>query len=142
MLIGSYQTIQSYSLNLKLGYNLFEVDQKIQIPKGSYVRIFSSFNGAKIAINNNTDVVYSDYGESNNKLYKLNLFLNQHFLLNCLIDQQFYESVINQVLNWYPSTGTYNVSAKFLTNSSSVISNILRTVDVKARKQIYNLEIK
>ena len=120
-----YKILHTFTYNAaSVGFNTFEFDIPIRIPKGSMI-IIDTTSGSSLSTNTDENNIYSDYKIINqNSIEPINKTINSRFYFNSKIVSPYYTNTY-KFLHQYSIFGNYNVTIKFDNQSSSLITRYL-----------------
>lgn len=129
---------EQWIVNLNLGYNYIQLTSPVRVPKGSIIALNTNGHLGRILINLSDSVLQTDLSILSAGLNSIDVYQKKHFLVNCLIQSEFYETYIS-FTNKYPSLTLYSIKVRYpidryipqisrsitITNSNTIISTVL-----------------
>lgn len=106
------------TFNVKSGYNIFWLEEFIQLKSGSILLLTQE--STKLSLNEDENLIYSDYFAIQDNIYPLNIAIKTavHFKAN--IDYLYIKNLFDFTKK-FPNTGLYN--SKLVLKDSSLTAN-------------------
>ena len=116
--LSQEKIVYSNTFDLKLGYNIFQLENTTSISRGSMVLVNITSTG-RLALND--DGFYSDFYINQTGLFRLNEYKNQRFYLNVLTSKLFYQRLFS--INYtYEYVGIKNLYANGLLRQINIVN--------------------
>lgn len=121
------QVSSLYTGNVVVGYNKILLQQPISVIRGSMIFVDAIGFSARISIDTSGDAMYSDYIWSGTTLSKISLSENWRLMLRAIIEQPYYENLVQIPFDF----NTIPVFDRLMaSNLDNPVNNITRQVNL------------